>query len=231
MEENPKSCLQPTKKNLQSLRTWGWTSSQKATDALMLKSKAAKLLAVRKVTQDNRGKRTPGIDGKTALTPQERLKVAKQLNISSKAKPTRRVWIPKPGKIEKRPLGIPTIDDRALQALVKLALEPEWEAVLEPNSYGFRPGRSAHDAIETIFASLKIPKYVLDAAISQCFDKINHGVLLDKLGTFPAMRRLIKAWLKGGVIDNGVFQKTDAGTPQGGVICPLLANIALHGMD
>jgi RNA-directed DNA polymerase len=88
----------------------------------MLKSKAAKLLAVRKVTQDNRGKRTPGIDGKTALTPQERLEVSRQLSISSKAKPTRRVWIPKPGKVEKRPLGIPTIDDRALQALVKLAL-------------------------------------------------------------------------------------------------------------
>jgi RNA-directed DNA polymerase len=198
---------------------------------LMLKSKAAKLLAVRKVTQDNRGKRTAGIDGKNALTPQQRLEVSRQLSISSKAKPTRRVWIPKPGKTEKRPLGIPTIDDRALQALVKLALEPEWEAKFEPNSYGFRPGRSAHDAIEAIFASIKIPKYVLDADISQCFDKINHGVLLDKLGTFPAMRRLIKAWLKGGVIDNGVFQKTDAGTPQGGVISPLLANIALHGME
>ena len=97
--------------------------------------------------------------------------------------------IPKPGTDEKRPLGIPTIHDRALQALVKLTLEPEWEAKFEPNSYGFRPGRSCHDAIEAIFASInQKAKYVLDADIAKCFDRINHEALLKKVNTFPTIR-------------------------------------------
>ena len=107
---------------------------------LLLNSQSAKLLAVRRVTQDNRGRKTAGVDGATALTPEQRLNLVQSLNLNDKPRATRRVWIPKPGKKEKRPLGIPTIADRAKQALVKLALEPEWEAVFEPNSYGFRPG-------------------------------------------------------------------------------------------
>ena len=106
---------------------------------LLLRSWAARCLAVRRVTQDNRGKRTPGVDGKTALTDKERMELVQSLNVTAKAQPLRRVWIDKPGTTEKRPLGIPTMADRALQALVKLALEPEWEARFEPNSYGFRP--------------------------------------------------------------------------------------------
>jgi RNA-directed DNA polymerase len=142
------------------------------------------------------------------------------------------VWIDKPGKAEKRPLGIPTMFDRALQALVKLALEPEWEAKFEGNSFGFRPGRSTHDAIGAIFNSVsKKAKYVLDADISQCFDRIDHNALLKKLNTFPSLRQQIKSWLKSGVMDKGVFSDTDKGTPQGGVISPLLANIALHGFE
>ena len=122
--------------------------------------------------------------------------------------------------------------DRATQALAKLALEPEWEALFEPNSYGFRPGRSAHDAIEAIFNNIKQSvKYVLDADISKCFDKINHSELLKKINTFPTMHRLIKAWLESGVMDDGQFFETKEGTPQGGVISPLLANIALHGLE
>jgi RNA-directed DNA polymerase len=111
-------------------------------------------------------------------------------------------------------------------------MEPEWEAKFEPNSYGFRPGRSSHDAIEAIFNQIKHkPKYVLDADIAKCFDKINHAKLLEKINTYPTLKRIIKQWLKAGVIDNNVFSKTEAGTPQGGVISPLLANIALHGME
>jgi RNA-directed DNA polymerase len=122
--------------------------------------------------------------------------------------------------------------DRALQALVKLALEPEWEARFEPNSYGFRPGRSCHDAIEAIFSAIRLkPKFVLDADISKCFDRIDHKALLNKLNTFPTIRRQIRAWLKAGVMDNMQYLKTSEGTPQGGVISPLLANIALHGME
>ena len=156
-----------------------------------------------------------------------------QLRLSGRAKPTRRVWIPKPGREgEKRPLGIPTIADRALQALVKLALEPEWEARFEPNSYGFRPGRGCHDAIEAIYNGIFLKaKYVLDADISKCFDQINQKKLLAKLSTFPTLRRQIHAWLKSGGMDRGQWFATSTGTPQGGVISPLLANIALHGME
>jgi RNA-directed DNA polymerase len=120
-----------------------------------------------------------------------------QNRIYGKSKPTRRVWIPKPNSTEKRPLGIPTVHDRALQALAKLALEPEWEAKFEPNSYGFRPGRGCHDAIEQIFLELKnAPKYILDADIAKCFDKINHDALLRKVNTYPTMQRQIKAWIQ-----------------------------------
>lgn len=122
---------------------------------LLMNSWGAKCLAVRKVTQDNRGKNTAGIDGIASLTPKQRLNLVKKLELTEKAKPTRRVWIPKPGKKEKRPLGIPTMYDRALQALVKLALEPEWEALFEARSYGFRPGRSAHDAVKVIFLKIR----------------------------------------------------------------------------
>ena len=107
----------------------------------LMNSWSARVLAVRRVTQDNRGKKTAGVDGVKSLTPKQRLKLTSQLKLGSKVCPTRRVWIPKPGTEEKRPLGIPTIKDRALQALTKLALEPEWEARFEPNSYGFREGR------------------------------------------------------------------------------------------
>jgi RNA-directed DNA polymerase len=106
----------------------------------LLRSRAAKTLAVRQVTQDNQGKKTAGLDGVKSLSPIQRLALVAKLKITHRSTPTRRVWIPKPGSKEKRPLGIPTLYDRALQALVKKALEPEWEARFEANSYGFRPG-------------------------------------------------------------------------------------------
>jgi len=134
--------------------------------------------------------------------------------------------------MEKRGLGIPVMDDRACQALVKQALEPEWEAVFEPNSYGFRPGRSAHDAIEAIFNTICLkPKYALDADLEKCFDKINHTALLSKLNTLQLIHRLVRDWLKAGVMEEGRLLFPEAGTPQGGVISPLLANIALHGLE
>ncbi|NEO16819.1 group II intron reverse transcriptase/maturase [Moorena sp. SIO3F7] len=198
----------------------------------LMKSWSAKMLAVRKVTQENKGKKTAGIDGQTALNGKQRLILVASLRIYKRPQPTRRVWIDKPGRNEKRPLGIPTIYDRALQALVKQALEPEWEAKFEPNSYGFRPGRSCHDAINAIFIGVsKKPLWVLDADISKCFDKINHEYLLKKINTYPTMRRLIKGWLKAGVVDKGTTFSTEEGTPQGGIISPLCANIALHGME
>ena len=198
----------------------------------LMSSWSNKVLSVRKVTQDNRGRKTAGVDGVKTLSPEERLRLVGQLKVSGKSNPTRRVWIPKPGTEEQRPLGIPTIYDRALQNVVKTALEPEWEARFEPNSYGFRPGRSCQDAIKQIKNSIwSKPKFVLDADIAKCFDRINHLALLQKLGYIGKIRQQIKAWLKSGVIDQKVFTATSEGTMQGGVISPLLANIALHGME
>lgn len=198
----------------------------------LISSFSARLMAVRRVTQENKGKRTAGIDGVKSLTPQQRIELAEQLRLDGKSAPLRRVEIPKPGKKENRPLGIPTIEDRAKQALAKLALEPEWEALFEPNSYGFRPGRSCHDAIEAIELSIrKKPKYLIDADLKGCFDNIDHEALIQKLKTFPDMEKQIRAWLKSGVLIGDVFHKTVSGTPQGGVISPLLANIALHGFE
>jgi len=198
----------------------------------LINSWSAKCIAVRRVTQDNQGKNTAGVDGVKSLTSKQRINLVGKLKLTNKAKPTRRVEIPKPGTTETRPLGIPTINDRALQALVKLALEPEWEALFEPNSYGFRPGRSCHDAIEAIFNSIRSkPKFVLDADISKCFDRIDHKALISKIHTYPTLSRQIQVWLRAGYCDGKELFPTHDGTPQGGVISPLLANIALHGME
>uniref|UniRef100_UPI0018E52DCE reverse transcriptase N-terminal domain-containing protein n=1 Tax=Cyanothece sp. BG0011 TaxID=2082950 RepID=UPI0018E52DCE len=206
------------KKIFQAVKSGNKVKAKKL-QKLLLKSHYAKLLAVRKVTQDNQGRKTAGIDGTKALRPNQRVNLAYELNVKGyKAKALRRIWIPKPGRDEKRPLGIPTIKDRAMQALVKSALEPYWEAQFEGTSYGFRPGRSAHDAIGRIYSAInKKAKYVLDADISKCFDKINHDYLLSKVDCPTCMKHLIKRWLKCGVIDNGVFEDTNSGTPQGGV--------------
>jgi RNA-directed DNA polymerase len=204
---------------------------------LLLRSYSARCLAVRRVTQDNRGKRTAGVDGMAKVPPRIRMRMVEMLhNLRQPASPMRRLYIPKRNSPEMRPLGIPVMFDRALQALVKLALEPEWEAGApagpEPNSYGFRPGRCCHDAIEAIYNYIRLkPKFVLDADIEKCFDRINHDVLLAKLSTIPSMTDLIRGWLKAGIFEKGRIFPSEAGTPQGGVISPLLANIALHGME
>jgi RNA-directed DNA polymerase len=198
---------------------------------LLTTSYYGKLWATRRVTQDNQGKVTAGVDGKKSLNPKQRLELTKNLRIGRKAKPLRRVWIPKSNG-EKRGLGIPTIEDRARQVLVKLGLEPQWESTFEENSYGFRPARSCHDAIGAIFLAIRsMPKYVLDADIAGCFDNIDHNKLLAKLKTYPTLKNQVKAWLESGVMENKDLVTTDKGTPQGGVISPLLANIALHGME
>jgi RNA-directed DNA polymerase len=189
---------------------------------LLASSWSAKSLAVRRVTQENTGKKTAGVDGMKSLTPPQRLKLISDMDLHTPVKPVRRVWIDKPGTPEKRPLGIPVMHDRATQALVKLAAEPEWEAKFEPNSFGFRPGRSCQDAIQQIFLTIqRRPRYVLDADIASCFDKIDQAALLEKMHTSPHFARPIKEWLKAGVVDSGIFMPTDQGTPQGGVLSPL----------
>ena len=203
---------------------------------LMLRSWSNTLVGVRRVTQRNAGRETAGIDGETALTPQARAELVMQTHRQTtpwQARPVKRVYIPKSnGKL--RGLGIPVLRDRVLQARVTNALEPEWEARFEPRSYGFRPGRGCHDAIEAIYWTLKGTsskrQWVLDADLAAAFDRIDHSRLLAQLGTFPG-RGMIGQWLKAGVVEKGRFMPTEEGTPQGGVVSPLLLNIALHGME
>ncbi len=201
---------------------------------LMLRSFPNRLVSVRKVTQENAGKHTAGIDKVVVKTSKAREDLIKELTAFTpwKAKPARRVYIPKAnGKV--RPLGIPVVKDRCMQAIVKNAIEPSWEARFEGSSYGFRPGRSAHDAIVKVYLlarSIARKVWVVDADIKGAFDNISHEYLLNILGKVPG-RELIKQWLKAGYMEGGVFYPTNAGTPQGGVISPLLANIALDGME
>jgi RNA-directed DNA polymerase len=206
---------------------------------LMLRSRSNTLVSVRHVTQRNAGRMTAGIDGEVALTSKARGEVAVRVHRSvSSWKPVavRRVYIPKASNPAKsRPLGIPVIMDRCHQARVRNALEPEWEARFEPRSYGFRPGRGCHDAIEAIYAVCKGPRskraWILDADLAAAFDKIDHSRLLQALGSFPA-RGMIEGWLKAGVFEAGKgFAPTGEGTPQGGVISPCLLNVALHGLE
>jgi RNA-directed DNA polymerase len=187
------------------------------------------------VTQINKGRRTPGIDKKTYETPAERLQLAKQLDkirINDwEPHPAIRVDIPK-GEGKTRPLGIQTQIDRCLQVVVKNALEPYWEAQFEHYSFGFRPGRSTMDAITAIFlCTVKgCRPTILDADIKGAFDNINQDKLMEIIGNSPT-RFIIKKWLKAGVMVGVDFTPTPTGTPQGGIISPLLANIALHGME
>ena len=206
----------------------------KSLQRLMLKSKANAAVSVRQATLINKGRGTPGTDDRIALTGELRTELMQEiLSIDDwTPQPARRVYIPKAnGKT--RPLGIPAIADRCKQAMVKNALEPQWEALFEPCSYGFRPGRSCHDAIGRIFR-VALPhgnkKWVVDADIKGAFDNINHEHLLNQLQSFPELG-LIERWLKAGVMLEGIFQETETGTPQGGIISPLLLNVALHGME
>lgn len=201
---------------------------------LMLRSYSNILVSVRRVTQVNAGKYTPGVDKLVVKTPAARGKLVGGLASFQpwRAKPVRRVYIPKANG-KQRPLGIPTVTDRSIQAMVKNSLEPYWEAKFEGSSYGFRPGRGCHDALQKIYLTAcphRQKKWVVDADIKGAFDNINHDFLMQTIGEVPG-RELIRQWLHAGVMEGGVFHATEAGTPQGGVISPLLLNIALHGME
>jgi RNA-directed DNA polymerase len=202
----------------------------------LMESEAARLLAVRRAAEENQGKHTAGVDGIKSLSPKERLAMATSIHPKNWSQqpplPVRRVWVPKPGTAERRPLAILPMIDRCKQALVKLALEPEWEVKFEPHSYGFRPGRGAHDAIAAIVVAIeRQPMFVFDADIEEAFDHVNQVMVLDRLQTTPALRQVIGAWLRAGVIDGEHWFPSETGIAQGGVLSPLLMNVALHGME
>jgi RNA-directed DNA polymerase len=203
---------------------------------MMLRSWSNTLVSVRQVTQRNAGRATAGVDKVVALDGPARMAMAVRVHQSVttwQPKPVRRVYILKASG-KQRPLGIPVIADRCHQARVKNALEPEWEARFEPRSYGFRPGRSCQDAAQSLHFTLKGKsrrEWILDADLTAAFDKIGHSYLLSQLGPFPA-RDMIRQWLKAGVFEAGKgFAPTEEGTPQGGIISPVLLNVALHGLE
>ncbi|MBK2046043.1 group II intron reverse transcriptase/maturase [Allofrancisella guangzhouensis] len=202
----------------------------KALQWLLTHSNSAKLLAVRKVTS-NKGHKTAGVDNVIWTTEKQKLEAVKQLGKRGyKSSPLRRIYIPK-NNGKQRPLGIPTMADRAMQALYLLALEPISETHADRHSYGFRPRRSCHDAIGQCFLTLSrkdAPQWVLEGDIKGCFDNISHNWMLNHIATDKA---ILKQWLNAGYMEQHQKSETTAGTPQGGIISPTLANLALDGLE
>jgi len=197
---------------------------------LLTHSFSGKALAVKRVTE-NQGKRTPGVDSVSWTTPAARLKAIGSLRRRGyRPLPLRRVYIPKANG-KQRPLGIPTMKDRAMQALYLLALEPVAETTADPNSYGFRAKRSTADALQQCFNTLCrgcSPQWVLEGDIKGCFDHISHQWMLQHV---PTDMTVLQKWLKAGYVENRSLFPTEAGTPQGGIISPTLANITLDGLE
>jgi len=198
---------------------------------LLTHSYFGKLLAVRIVTQ-NQGARTPGIDGERWLRPHEKMQATLSITCNRyKAKPLKRIYIPKPGKDTKRPLSIPTMYDRTMQALYALALQPVAETCADKRSFGFRLFRSAQDAAQYAFNCLHNPKsaqWILEGDIKGCFDNISHNWLEKNI---PMDRSVLSQFLKAGYVFEQNLYHTDRGTPQGGIISPVLANITLDGIE
>ena len=198
---------------------WG---KVKALQRLLTHSFSGKAIAVKRVIE-NRGKNTPGVDGETWSTPIKKFQAVINLKQHCyNAAPLRRVYVPKTNG-KRRPLGIPTMKDRAMQALYKLALEPISETTADKHSYGFRPERSTADAIEQCYITLSCKRHaqwVLEGDIEGCFDNINHQWLLENV---PIDKTILRKWLKAGYMESNIMYHTNSGTPQGG-LCKALHN-------
>lgn len=202
----------------------------KAIQWILTHSYSAKVLAVHRVTT-NKGKNTPGVDGVTWKTEKQKSEAVKNLRRKGyQAQPLRRIFIPKKNG-KKRPLGIPTMMDRSQQALYLMALDPVAETILDNETYGFRPKRSTADAIEGIYKAVAANKdcaeWVIEGDIRSCFDNISHEWLMKNI---PMDKRVLAKWLKAGIIFKNEYSDTEAGTPQGGIVSPCLANLALNGL-
>ena len=213
----------------QATQAGKWTKV-KALQRLLTRSFSGKALAVRRVTE-NTGKRTPGVDGETWKTPEQKMTALLALHQRGyRPQPLRRVYIPKSNGA-RRPLSIPTMRDRAMQALYLLALDPVAETTADPNSYGFRTARSTADAIEACFIALgrnDRAEWILEGDIRSCFDRISHEWLSAHI---PLEKAILKKWLKAGYLENHQFHPTEEGTPQGGIISPAIANMTLDGLE
>ena len=202
----------------------------KALQRLLTHSLSGKALAVRRVTE-NTGKRTPGVDGEIWKTPEQKTTAIRTLHQRGyHPQPLRRVYIPKSNGAQ-RPLSIPTMRDRAMQALYLLALDPVAETTADPNSYGFRTARGASDAIEACFIALcrnDRAEWILEGDIRSCFDRISHEWLVAHI---PLEKTILKKWLKAGYLERHRFHPTEEGTPQGGIISPVIANMTLDGLE
>lgn len=203
----------------------------KAVQRFLVNSFSAKALAVKRVSE-NDGKKTPGVDGEIWTTPEAKWRAIQQLESGDiQPQPLRRVYIPKRGSGKMRPLGIPTMIIRAQQALHLLSLEPVAETRADPNSYGFRRNRGTQDAIEQafcVFAKKASAQWCLEGDITACFDSFEHGWLGSHI---PMDKKVLRAWLKAGYVESGKLFPTEAGTPQGGIASPTIANIALDGLE
>src|SRR5712691_11596653 len=214
---------------VQAMKAGKW-GKVKALQHLLTRSFSAKALAVKRVTE-NQGKNTPGVDKVSWKTPTAKEMAIQELRQRGyTALPLRRLYIPKANG-KKRPLGIPTMKDRAMQALYLQSVDPIAETQADPNSYGFRKERSCADAMEQcaiVLSNSTRPQWILEGDIKSCFDRISHPWLLDHI---PMDKTILSAWLKAGYMATSVLYATEDGTPQGGILSPVLANMALDGLE